>query len=346
MAPRRKLYLDRCVGELRGVVTADDRPERLLIHRFNFTSAVQPGAAYVARLTRVEKGLGVAFLELPTGEAVMCPRAALPDGISQGACLSVQVTAPARAEKSALVRVMGLDSGSPRTLSEAPSLEQRLQAFAPSVAILEGRDARDMADEAVREVFDIDFPLPGGARLTVEATRALVAVDIDVGSAAGQDARFSATKVNQLGLAETARVCRLKGLGGLVVVDLAGKGHNGPLLLETAKTAFLTDQPGVSFGAISRFGVLEIAVPWRTQPLLEVLATRKGEPSLQTLALDLIRAIENQAGPGRKVEARCSPALAKAAEGHADALIARIGPRFSFAPDAKRADANFEAVAQ
>jgi len=223
---------------------------------------------------------------------------------------------------------------------------QRLQAFAPSQKIDTGRDARQTADEAAIDVFEKVFHLPGGASVSVEPTRALIAVDVDVGSAAGQDARFSATKINQLAIGEVARIARLKGLGGLMIIDLAGKGHNGPLLLETAKTAFAPDQPGVSIGAISRFGVMELVIPWRARPVLEQLAGPDGRASARTEALALIRAIEREAGPGRRVEALCSKAVADAAQSAAETLTARIGPRFSFVVDPARPDHRWEAVSR
>ena len=46
-----------------------------------------------------------------------------------------------------------------------------------------------MADAAEDEVLAIEHPLPGGGSLAVEQTRALTAVDIDLGQGGGQDAK-------------------------------------------------------------------------------------------------------------------------------------------------------------
>lgn len=346
MSSRRSLYLDEAPGERRGVVLLDGKPERLLVERDGEAVRLLPGAVLTARIMRIERGLGIAFLASPEGEPMVSSRAALPDGASEGGVVEVQITAPARADKAANAKVLGRDAEKPRWITHAPDLRQRLQAFSPSQKIETGRDARQAADDALIDVFQTVFHLPGGASVSVEPTRALIAVDVDVGSAAGQDARFSATKVNQLALGEVARIARLKGLGGLVVVDLAGKGHNGPLLLETAKTAFAPDQPGVSIGAISRFGVLEMVIPWRSRPVLEQLAGPDGKPTALTEALALIRAIEREAGPGRQVQARCSTAVAAAAAMAAEGLTARIGPRFTFVADEGRPDHRWEAVAR
>lgn len=339
MSGRRTLYLDIGIGERRAVVMLDGQPERLLIERDSDVGRLLPGAVMAARVARVEKGLGVAFLEAPDGESLVVARAGLPDGSGEGRFVAAQVLAPARRGKSASAKVLSHDSGPLRWIGDGPDLRRRLQAFAPETSVIEGAAARDAADDAVSAVMEIEFPLRGGGRLTIEQTRALVAVDVDVGSAAGQDARFSATKINQIAIHEAARLARLKGLGGLMILDLAGKGHNGPLLIEAAKAAFAPDQPGVALGAISRFGVLEIAIPWRTTPVIERLADPDGQVSVQTEALALLRAIEREAGPGLRVKALCSPAVAEAANALAPRLVERIGPRFDIQaePDRPRA---------
>ena len=53
----------------------DGLPERLLIERDGPASRLQPGAMLVARVVRIEKGLGLAFLEGDPGEAMVCARA-------------------------------------------------------------------------------------------------------------------------------------------------------------------------------------------------------------------------------------------------------------------------------
>lgn len=339
MSPRRKLYLDIGVGERRGVVTLDDLPERLLIERDADVGRLLPGAVLAARIARIEKGLGIAFLEAPEGQSLVVARAGLPDGSGEGRFVAVQVLAPVRRGKAASAKVLSHDAGPVRWIGDAPDFRRRLQAFAPEAPLIEGAEARAAADEAVLAVAEVEFPLRGGGRLTIEQTRALVAVDVDIGAAAGADARFSATKINQLAIQEAARLARLKGLGGLMVIDLAGKGHNGPVLIEAAKAAFAPDQPGVALGAISRFGVLEIAIPWRTAPLIEHLAGPDGRMSVETEALSLIRAIEREAGPGRRVRAVCAPQVAEAASVFAPRLIERIGARFEIVadPDCPRA---------
>ena len=68
----RRLYLDVAAGEIRGVVTLDGRPERLLIARDADEPVQALGARLVARVRAVDRANALAFLDLGVG----------PDGVS------------------------------------------------------------------------------------------------------------------------------------------------------------------------------------------------------------------------------------------------------------------------
>jgi hypothetical protein len=137
---------------------------------------------------------------------------------------------------------------------------------------------------------------------------------------------------------ETARLLRLKGLGGLVVIDLAGKAQEHPEILAAAKNAFEPDQPGVVLAGISRLGVLELARPWGETPVAERLQGPDGLPSLRTLAQRLVRDLDRagRADPGARLVAACAPDLAEAAA----PLVAGLGPRFGVIAEVGRSPAN------
>ena len=153
------------------------------------------------------------------------------------------------------------ESGSPRLPTPAPTLEQDLAAMAGGAPIVTGARARNFADEAEAEALETIFPLPGGGSVSLERTRALIAVDIDVGERPGQEFKRATRAANLAGLATAARVLRLKGEGGLVVVDLAGRGHDAPAMIAAARIAFAPDNPGVALGPVSRFGTRPLPGP-------------------------------------------------------------------------------------
>src|SRR5258708_20494883 len=69
----RRLYLDQGIGETRGVVTLDGRPERLLIRRDDDDPRLALGARLVARVASVEPALATAFLDLGSGAEAILP---------------------------------------------------------------------------------------------------------------------------------------------------------------------------------------------------------------------------------------------------------------------------------
>jgi Ribonuclease G/E len=192
-----------------------------------------------------------------------------------------------------------------------------------------------MADEAEAEALEILHPLPGGGTLSIEPTRALTALDVDLGARKGGDAKRVTRQANLAALGAAARLLRLKGLGGIVVIDLAGRGHDGHALLAAARAAFAPDNPGVAIGPVGRFGTMEISLPRRSRPLVERLCREDGAPSDRTIGQRLIRRLQAEASaqPGARLIATCAPAIAEAAGGQAAQLAALIGARFQISVD-------------
>lgn len=329
----RRLYLDRGVGETRGVVTLDGRPERLLIARDGESATAKLGARLVGRIRKVEPAFASAFVDLGGVEALLSfkPEARPVEGQS----LEVEIRTEARAGKLATVRAIGPAQGPPRLLTAAPDIAEQLAGFARNVQLIEGREARRAADEAEADALEIIHPLPGGGTLAIEPTRALVAIDVDVGERKGQDAKRVTRQANLAALAVAGRLLRLKSLGGIVVIDLVGRGHDGNALMTAARAAFAPDNPGVAIGPVGRFGTMELTVPRRAPPVAELLCDAKGRLTDLTLALRLIRAIETEgaAQPGARLTAVCAPEIAAAAQPFAAGLAGRIGARFEIRPD-------------
>lgn len=338
---QRRLYLDAGIGQTRGVATLDGRPERLMIDRGDLPAAQALGARLVARVRKVERAQAIAFLDVGQGaDGVLNLRPEM-DRFTEGQALEVEVRSEGRADKGPNLRLIGPAQGAPRLLEAAPDLAAQLQAIAPRAEIVTGEAARRAADEAEDEALQTVFPLPGGGTVAIERTRALTAIDVDMGARPGNEAKRAARQANQAALNTAARVLRLKGLGGLVVIDLAGRGHDGPTLLSSARTAFGPDNPGVALGPISRFGTLELTVPRRSRPVIEQLADATGLATAQTEALALIRALEREAAAdgGARLEALAAADVVEAAAPYLKGLIARVGARVTLSAEAGRARA-------
>ena len=333
----RQIFVDQGVGEMRGVVTLDGRPERLLIHRADDDQKLALGARLVARIAAIEPAMSSAFLDLGDGKQAIL--AFKPDAKPvRGATVEIEIRAEPREGKLAVARWIGTGEGAPRVLSVPPSLQDSLRTLVRDVSIVEGPAARAIADEAAAEALKIVHPLPGGGTLAIEPTRALTAIDVDLGERKGADVKRVSRQANLAALAEAARLLRLKGLGGLVVIDLVGRGHDGNAMLAAARVAFAPDNPGVSIGPVGRFGTMELSIPRRTRPVLERLCQADGSLTDRAIAQRLIRRLEDEAGaqPGARLVATCSPSLASTVEGLVRELGERFGHRFAVVVDGNR----------
>jgi hypothetical protein len=328
----RRIYIDKAPGETRGVVTLDGRPQRLLIERDGETWP-RLGLRRRARVALVDRALGLAVLDLGEGQEASLRLKADRAPPVQGQSLDIEIAIEPQGGKPAVARVLPAEAASD-CASPFPSLEQRLAILAPGAPVILGAEARLVADEAEDEALAVEHALGGGVSLAIEPTRALTAVDVDLGSGGG-DSKRAARQANLAALAALGRLLRLKALGGLVVLDLVGRGHDGPALTRAAQAAFSSDQPGVAIGPVTKFGTLELALPRRYRPVREILCDGAGRPNIQTLALRFVRSIEREARavPGGRLVASCAPEIATAAAGPAETLKGIIGARFEVVPD-------------
>lgn len=342
----RQTFLDRGVGETRGVVTLDGRPERLILRRDDEDLRLALGAQLVARVATVEPAIGTAFLDLGGGLEAILPFK--PDARPvRGSAIEIEIRSEARQDKLAVARQTGEGQGAPRLLQPPPGVVDILQSILRDVAPIEGREARAAADEAEAEALEVVHRLPGGGDIAIETTRALTSIDVDLGDRKAQDSKRAARQANLAALAEGARLLRLKGLGGLVILDLIGRGHDGAALLAAARVAFGPDNPGVAIGPVGRFGTMELSIPRRTRPLSDTLQRADGSLTDRALAQRLVRRIETeaQARPGDRIAASGAPAVAAAAEPLMRALTERFGGRIALSADPARPRERFEVSA-
>lgn len=109
--------------------------------------------------------------------------------------------------------------------------------------------------------------LPGGGSLAVEATRALVAVDVNTGAETGPGAALA---VNLAAARELPRQLRLRGLGGQVVVDFAPLAKPERARVEAVlKAALRRDGIETSLAGWTPLGHLELLRKRARRPLAE-----------------------------------------------------------------------------
>lgn len=327
-----EVFLDETPGETRGAVLRDGRFTHLLIQRETDVPQTRLGARSVGRVTEVNRGLRGAFVDIDADAPAFLP---FPrnDRLTQGERLEVVVTAEPRAGKGAVVRRRGAGEGAPRLLQVAPDIATGLRAIAPGEESVTGLAAIDAVMEAEEEAMARRHLFPAqGIDLSIERTRALVAVDIDHAPGAGRDPKQARAAANREGLKQAARLIGLKNWAGLVVIDLVGDGQDAEAQAKIARAAF-ANEPQAVFGPVSRFGLLQLSLPWRETPIEERLLDADGRASLQTRSLSLVRRLRRRLLSDTlspRVIARCAPEEA----GVAGPLAARLGPRAVVQADA------------
>ena len=295
-APRHEdveVFLDEQPGETRGLIARNGQYQTLLIQRDNDVAAHRLGARSIGRVVDVDPGLNAAFVDLG-GEP---PMGFLPlkktDAVRQGMAVEVAVIAEPRERKGPALRLIGAGEGAPRLLTPAPTIRDDLARLAPGAEILTGVPAIRAVWEAEEVALaDGGFFADIGLDLAVQRTRALIAVDIDYAGLPGHDGRKGRASANRAGLAQAAGLIRLKRWGGLVAIDLVGTGHDAAVVASEAKAAFGSD-PEIAYGPLNRFGVLQLALPWRRTPIEDVLNGWDGGPTALTRALAGVRRLRH-----------------------------------------------------
>lgn len=134
--------------------------------------------------------------------------------------------------------------------------------------------AAESVDAAVEAALAHEIDLPSGGRLTVERTRAAVAVDVDMARAEGRGAAGGRLAVNVEAAQAIARVVRARNLSGLIVVDFlklkARKDRDA--VLRTLERTSLDDPAGLRVGGFTPFGLVEMTRARRGPVLDDVLA--------------------------------------------------------------------------
>lgn len=324
MSGERRAWLDACPGERRGVITLDGRPEHLLIEREGEAPYPRLGQRWSVRLGARSPSQREAFVDLGEGTSGvlrLTPDTRLPEGM----LLDAEVAAEPQAGKAARFRLLG-PSGEPRPglRMSAPSLERQLGALAPECEIECGAEARETADLAQESALARSHTLKGGVTLTIETTRAMTVVDVNARTPGERDGRTQDANLDAIH--HSARLLRLKSLGGTAAIDLIGFPRAVARMMAEANRSFADDGPEVLLLPPNRLGVLMLSRPRRRRPLSETLLDADGGLSARTLAQQLVRDLEREgrADPGALLRAVCAPDVAAALK----PLAAALGPRF------------------
>ena len=258
------LYYESRFGLARGAICVGERPH---LYMEGLEDDPSPGILGTRQIARLKgRGGGIAFLELAGGsEAVLDAPPADLAKLAEGTAVEVVIAAEARRDKLARARLIRPAPGEAvQRLTPVLSLKDRLLAEARACFGDVGFDVDEdgaRLDEAADQAEAATANMPGGGRLHIERTRALIACDVD-----GAGLAEARAKTNERAVAEVVRRLRLMGLAGLVVVDLIGRRHDDIRIRAALMSAFGAEAAAIIAAPPGKFGTLEFVRPWRVCP--------------------------------------------------------------------------------
>lgn len=225
------------------------------------------------------------------------------------------------------------------------------------VAKLERHDEPGALFELFEIEHDIDralakrVKLPCGGAIVFGETEALTAIDVDAGAAARGRSDFDemALKVNLEAAEEIARQLRLRGIGGIVVIDFLHMDSAAfrSQAVNALRKALADDPAPVKVLGMSALGLVEMTRKRIGEPLgtrlFDACPACDGDgriPSLPSVQADLLRRAQaevNSSPRGTAFRITCAPDVAALFDAVLlDQLQRRLGARFAVQADAAR----------
>ena len=288
---KRTARIHDAIGEARiGIFEAGKLVE---VHVERVSTAGQPkaGDIFTGRVTRIERSLGAAFVDLGTGRDGFLRFTNSPGAprLTEGQLIDARVGRAREPGKGAILTYRGPPTHDAPGPVEQFSLRERLDYRFEALSWEEGEVP------ALSELVQREIAIPGGGSVAIEPTRALVAVDVDKGR------QVSGLKAGEAAAPIIARELRLRGLGGLVCIDLPNlrQPKQRGYLMKAVEAAFADDPDKPKFAPLSRFGVVEMTRIKAGPSLDEMLAATP----VETAALEAIARAEREgrASPGARL---------------------------------------------
>ena len=220
-----------------------------------------------------------------------------------------------------------------------PSHAKKVQPYRdPAVPLFQ----RYHVESQLETMHSQDVQLKSGGYIVLNATEALVAIDVNSGRATrGRNIEETALKTNLEAASEIARQLKLRDLAGLIVIDFIDMdvNKNQTAVERKLKEAMRHDRARIQIGRISPFGLLELS----RQRLRPSLAETYSDPcphcggsgirrSVESTAVHVLRGIEEEGVRGRatEIEVAMPPSVALYVLNHKRETIAQLEEKFQF----------------
>jgi ribonuclease G len=219
---------------------------------------------------------------------------------------------------------------------------REMPGMAGKVELYQGRAPLFEAYGIEDEIAALSTPrvsLPSGGWITIEATEALTAIDVNSGSyidAVGLEE--TSLKVNLEASTAIGRQLRLRGIGGLIVIDFIhlSSPENIERVLGALNEACAKGRVPSQILGMSEFGLVEMTRKRVRDPLAKRLTEdcrrcdgHGRRKTMETVAVEIMRQIERAAAaaPGKPVTVRAAPVMVRWLETHEAEIRAGLARR-------------------
>jgi ribonuclease G len=198
-----------------------------------------------------------------------------------------------------------------------PALLDRIEGHAGGLPLFEERGV----EAEIEAMASPRVALPRGGFLMIETTEALTAIDVNSGGYARGGAGEAAFRTNLDAAEEIARQLRLRGIGGLIVIDFIHmtEPERNDAVMAALRAALARDRTPVQAAGFSPLGLVEMTRKRVREPLGHQLtvpcapcdATGR-QPSAATIGCKVLRQAERtaDAAPGRPLALSVAPDVA------------------------------------
>lgn len=228
----------------------------------------------------------------------------------------------------------------------APDYVSRLERFNDPAGLF---DLFEIEDD-IAAALSRRVPLQSGGAIVFGETEALTAIDVDSGRASARGNAFEelALRINLEAAAEIARQLRLRGIGGIIVIDFLHMENTAyrAQVVNALRQALARDPAPTKVLGMSALGLVEmtrnrVGEPLATR-LFDTCPTCDGDgrlPSLPAVLAELLRRAWREAAnaPGGKIEIACAPDVAALLDGELRSRLERqIGAVVHVRPETGR----------
>jgi len=292
---KRRCVIENCIGETRAAIYEGRKLVELYVRRESDALKPRQGDVFAGRVAKVDQSMGGAFIDIGAKYDGLFKFTNSPNAprFTEGQMAEFEVSKATEIGKGPVLKFKQLTKAEKVGKLSGDDLKATISKRFPNIEFTEA--AVSVIDEAT----ETELAIKGGGTICIERTRALVAIDVDKGTA------VSSFDVCMAALPMIAHELRLRGLGGLIVIDLPNlrQPRQRNTVFKAAERAFKDDSNNVKLAPLSRFGCLELTRYKPELSLDEVLNNRIGSPTTETIALRALRQLEREgrANPGAKL---------------------------------------------